>query len=457
MSHAQPLFSAAPMFVELSGAGLRHVLELDSATERVFVVGSSRQADVPIEAAGVASIEFHLERVGDEVWLTPAYRGRGLRINGTVTRDRVQVATGLHLRLGRYDLAVKLLSDREGDGDGDGDRDEPTARSSSAPRPLPNDYSLRLPTDTKKTSVALAPSTSEVADTARIPAKVASMFALPVQQTERIAPVVAIVQETERVASTGAQRVAAQPLPEALLQTVRMEPVRCPPRSLIATTHPGTPPASLSSLVTQDTTAFDVEALDAVADIVKTGGGASACVDAAPSPPKQIGRGPTRARVLSTMLEQLGIATRQRPIVVAGGALGAALVLALALVGATRITGSAAQRPPQRPATSTVALPTAAPSTVVATVVPAPSVLVAPVPPTATGRAAIRVDSPLVVATRHLSAGRLAEAAEQYRALGSASDGAVYAKVAALLSRRLSPACASTPATHGDACPEIVK
>lgn len=453
MAQSQPLLNAVPLFVELSGARLRHVLELEPAADRVFVVGSSRQADVPIEVPGVAAIEFHLERAHDEVWLTPAYRGRGLTINGKVVREPVHISTGLVVQLGDYELSLKPFTDQ--------DDAAPATRSSSAPRPLPGDYSLCLPTETEPTSVAIPPVGVEI--TAPIAAAVAPKFALPPQKTERMSLVVPLpplaAQQTQRLAPAG----MLPPPSEAQFQTVRMEPVRIPPRPLIRTTPSSTEPASSSSLATQDTTAFDVAALPAAVESLHAEATPPIqpipCAASSATAPTPVARCKGVSH-FNTLLEQLGLAAKQRPVLVFGAATAVALVLALALVGASRFSNAHASTQSHGASPRASAMPAIAarpPAQASAT----PSVLVAsaitPEKPAATGRDAARIDSPLVIVARHLSAGRFAEAAEQYRALGSTTDGAVYAELAVLLSRRLSPLCDSNPAARDNACPEMLK
>jgi len=72
-------------------------------------------------------------------------------------------------------------------------------------------------------------------------------------------------------------------------------------------------------------------------------------------------------------------------------------------------------------------------------------------------RATKRPETPLLIAVRHATAGRLAEAAEAYRALGTEPGGAVYAELAAILARRASAACTSNSTAQQQACPEVLK
>ncbi len=471
MAHSQLAAHQAPIFVEVSRAGFRHILELEAETDRAFLVGASRQADVFIDAPGAAAVEFHLERLGSDVWLTPAYRGRRLLVNGEPVRDRLQITSGVLLRLGEYELSVKLLGPDEHIGQ--------STRSSSAPRPLPNDYSLGLPTDTQKTSVAMTSTVLEAADTAPVVARPVSDAPLPDQRTERMAPLVPPrlgVQATERLVPVVPQRPA--PFVGAIgpTETVRMQPIIVPalqaraepqrplPTSVAPiTTSLSTSSARLSPLTTQETTAFDVAALRS-----STPESPSAAPEPLTPPTTAAlefvaeARGPSRVPVapssLQLFLNHIGLATQQRPLLVVGAALAGSFVLALALVGASRLSHpgapAAAHHAPSKAAAAASAM---SPSSA-AVPSPAPTIVVAPSPPEpeAAAHGAPPSESASRAAMRNLSAGRLAEAAEQYRAAGSLPDGVVYAEVASLLSRRLSATCTAknSPASG---CPEILK
>jgi len=323
-----------PIFIELSGAGLRHVLELEPALERVFVVGSSRQADVFVDVAGVAAVEFHLERLGNEIWLTPAYRGRGIVVNGERRREGFQInAAALMLRFGGYELALRLLA-------GDEDRG-PATRSESAPRRLPNDYSLSLPTDTEKTAFAIPASMLDAGDTAPISIPRAGS-ALPVQRTERLVPVVVApildIQETQQIV-----------------------PVLAPPSLFFSdhtdTTPSCTPPVQESPLASEATTTFYVPAVRAATPDSQQRVATAVAVNRADAlrPVNALSVAPS-INGFKSLLSQLGLAAKARPLLVLGGALAMSLVLALALVGATRLshpTRPAVIKKGQAPQTST--------------------------------------------------------------------------------------------------------
>jgi hypothetical protein len=156
----------------------------------------------------------------------------------------------------------------------------------------------------------------------------------------------------------------------------------------------------------------------------------------------------------------VGVATKRRPALVLGGCLAMSLVLALALVGASRLSAPTIERTPRPASPSDLMAQAPAPPPPVAAPTASPLLIVAASPsPTEkqSGRGAIRVETPLLVAVRHASAGRLAEAAEAYRALGAGTDGGVYAGLAQILARRASAACASDVANQERACPEILK
>jgi hypothetical protein len=471
MAQSQLAAPQSPIFVEVSRAGFRHILELEADTDRAFVVGASRQADVFIDAPGAAAVEFHLERLGSDVWLTPAYRGRRLLVNGEPVRDRVQIKSGVLLRLGDYELGVKLLQPDE--------HVEPSARSSSAPRPLPNDYSLGLPTDTQKTSVAMAPTLLDVADTAPVVAPRFSGAPLPEQRTERMAPIVAPilgVQATERIVPVALPpRPASPALVFGSTETVRMKPVAMPPRQLASqrslpppllstpvTTSVSTPAGELSSLATQETTAFDIAALRGQAPESQS---ATPEPPAAPTTAVKVAaapKGPSQASIAPSgfklFLSQLGVATQQRPVLIVGSALAASFVLALALVGASRVSHpAAAVARGNASSKATATIVASGPSSAAVPSVVAPALSVAP---PLSGPESVPhgapAETPSRAAVRNLSAGRLAEAAEQYRAAGSHPNGVVYAEVALLLSRRLSATCTAKNSAESG-CPEILK
>lgn len=448
-----------PIFVEVSRASFRHILELEAGTERAYLVGASQQADVFIDAPGAAAVEFHLERLGSDIWLTPAYRGRRILVNGAPVLDRVPITSGVLLRLGDYELGVRLLNPDE--------PREASTRSSSAPRPLPNDYSLGLPTDTQQTSLAMTPQLPEAADAAINGGWRGARAHLSEHRTERLRPVAApslLPQQTERMAPVVIPPQLASGLGQT--ETVRMKPIAVPPpkTSPVLASH-GPVSASATGLVvpssplaSQETSSFDIARLSPVPTPVPEPPPPPEPARPAPKGaevPKVPSHAPRATSSLQLLLAQLGVMTQRRPVLIAGMALAGSLVLALALVGASRLSPS--RSVPVSPPTTKVTARSATPGPTLPTPTDAPpAILVAPAPSSAATPVASGAEKPSEAAARNLSAGRLAEAAEQYRLLGMQPDGAVYAEVAALLSRRLSANCA-TKASPTRGCPEILK
>jgi len=436
------------MFVELSTDGIRHVFELGAADDRAFLVGSSRQTDLCIDRPGVAAVEFHLERAGNDVWLVPAYRGRGLRVNGAPATNRMRLNDRLCVSVGALELELRALQNASEAGT--------SSRSSSAPRCLPADYSETVPTDTANTSIALKPFEAEPdasMPTLLVPTLRAVAAAVPDQHTQRIAPVrpapLQSLQHTQRLEPSALLRPRpSQAAPQVLFETQRLAPVTTllptpaalepavlPSRVLPVLPEEATRSTRLSPLTTQDTSAFDMAAL------------------------KKEEAQPT------TFLTQLGVATRQRPLVILGGGLAASLVLALALVGGSRLAKSA----DRVSTTDTVA------SALVVVTSPAPpnkppaptetsTMPIVAVPPPAgdtkpAGRGPRKVADPeLTNVVGQVSAGRLSEASQTYASLSSRPEGAVvYAKVASILARRASQSCNANSASAPADCPEIIK
>jgi hypothetical protein len=275
MTNAQ-LSTQSLLLVELSGSGLRHVFELAELDDRAYLVGSSRQTDFRIDRPGVAAVEFHIERVGSNAWLVPAYRGRGLRVNGAPVTNNVCIDRRLILSLGSFELELRALPE-------DADVAE-TSRSSSAPRPLPADYTNTVPTDTACTVVAMKPFEFDPAanvPTEQLPVVRTTTAVIAPQQTQRMAPIrpapLLLPQHTERLAPVTAQPVRAlEPTGGAMFETQRLAPVRGPVVAAIPAPQVpipahairpieapsrARPPDDPVQMVTQETTAFNVAAV----------------------------------------------------------------------------------------------------------------------------------------------------------------------------------------------------
>jgi hypothetical protein len=475
MNFAQPSLQP-PILVELSGSGLRHVFELAESDDRAYLVGSSRQTDFRIDRPGVAAVEFHVERVGSDAWLVPAYRGRGLRVNGVPVKTSVRIDGRLILELGSYGFELRVLPE-------DADVAE-ASRSSSAPRPLPADYTHTVPTDTACTAVAMTPfdpDPSENIPTQQVPALRASGAVVAPQQTQRIAPIRPIpwqaLQHTERLAPVAVPPpLSSDQYGGALFETQRLAPVTAPVAPLISSPPARIAPAAIRAidaapaespneqapLATQETTSFDIAAVAIGTLQIASPAFVDAAAHPLPAPTKKAGR-PRSSHIAasSAFLAQLGTLAKERPVLVVGGGLVAALVLALALVGATRVVEPARHGSANGRAASSAnpALATPTPSVSAAVVTPVLTLVVVPTPPANPKRTSRSVADPvLVAAVADLASGRVADASRAYGALASRSAGAdVYTKLAALLAKRASTDCSGSAPSEPSHCPELLK
>lgn len=177
-----------------------------------------------------------------------------------------------------------------------------------------------------------------------------------------------------------------------------------------------------------------------------------------PKPPSGFGRA----------LSRIGVRTKAQPVAVATIALGAAVTLALLMVGVSHVVG----RDPRTSASShaqaidaarpnetlTGASPAPTPKKPVADALPT-SVAIAPTPPSPAS-AEQRGGSPgtalAATAAAHLVAGRYVEARAAYAEIGNAHpENRAYRAMSRLLDRRISSACSGAGAVP--ACPEIVQ
>jgi hypothetical protein len=468
-----------PLLVELSGSGLRHVFELAELDDRAYLVGSSRQADFRIDRPDVAAVEFHVERVGSDAWLVPAYRGRGLRVNGVPVRTSVRIDGRLILELGPYGLELRVLPE--------GADVAEASRSSSAPRPLPADYTHTVPTDTACTAVAMKPFDTDPSaniPTQQVPVLRASPAVVAPQQTQRMAPIrpaaLQALQHTERLAPIATPPpLASEPYGGGLFETQRLAPVTAPvappmsppPARIFPVSirpieaPPAQPQGDPAPLTTQETTSFDIAAVAIGTLEVASAGVAQTAAPPLPARTKSADRA-DRARApqlvsWKAFLTRLGTLAKDRPTLVVGGGLVGALVLALALVGATRIVEPTRRAPAGDKAASSAKSATPPPvlaSAAAAGVTPAPALVVVPTPPANPKRGSKGAADPvLAAAVTELAAGRLAEGSQAYGALASRPSGQVYTKLAALLARRASADCSGSSTSTHVHCPELLK
>lgn len=169
------------------------------------------------------------------------------------------------------------------------------------------------------------------------------------------------------------------------------------------------------------------------------------------------GRGPV------SWLEQLGLLAKARPVLVAGGTLACSAVLTLVLVLASRFahstkTGQKLSNASAAPAALTTSLaaaspaPRASPPVQILSFARSSSATAAKTTNSSKGP----TDASLVAATTLLVAGRYSEAKDAYADLARRTENtACYASIAQMLTRRVSPECAtSSSPTH---CPEIYR
>jgi hypothetical protein len=79
--------ATAPRFrcshiVDLDVDGARTLFEFDPSGDRAFSVGASSSCDLRVQRESTPRVAFYLERRTDGIWLVPAYRRGGLRVNG---------------------------------------------------------------------------------------------------------------------------------------------------------------------------------------------------------------------------------------------------------------------------------------------------------------------------------------------------------------------------------------
>ncbi len=453
-----------PVYVELSGPGIHHVLEVGAADDRAFVVGSSRQADVHIDRPGVLAVEFHVELQAGEIWLVPAYRGRGLRVNGVPMTASVRVDRRLVVELGSLALEINRLADVSAVG--------ATTRSNGAPLSLPRDYTEHIPSDEESTSLAMKPIEPDPFQsvTTRQVGVVTQVGPLvTLQQTERIAPLHPVpllgLQQTERMAPVVVPARAAE---SSMFQTQRIPLVSAPavsppPAATVASfeiRQVGRSTLSVGNLqlAAQETTAFDVSAV--AAPPIAPGREELLSMSSPNADRRVLEASKGRSSAVHRFLVHLGQLAKARPSLVLGGGLVGSLFAALALVGAARLVTPtsvshehSALVPSATAVPVKVAVPASAPK---GSLPPVVAVVPAPLEPQRLARRSSEpTDVELSAAVSHLSAGRFADASRAYGSLATRTDGQVYGAASALLARRASKEC--TENSQQLRCPEILK
>jgi hypothetical protein len=165
----------------------------------------------------------------------------------------------------------------------------------------------------------------------------------------------------------------------------------------------------------------------------------------------------------------LGNAARRSPWLVSSGALSGAVILTLALIGASRLLPEKASQRPAGPVTvASAAQPSIAPAAALtATLATAAPITRASAQPLATPRTTAtsaappgaatgpsNADPDVAQAVGHLVAGRLAEARLAYSRLAVREpQNAVYAAISRMLEQRTTAPCGQQQPAKG--CPEV--
>lgn len=464
-----------------------HIFELAAGVERAIVVGSLPRADVRVNALGIAPVHFHFEREGAQLLLVPAYEAE-VRVNSMLARGPQPIANHAVVEFAGIRLEATIHFTRP---------DYTPIPSLDIPdRESGIQYLAALPSDTQTTKLALeafplVENLQAGIDTRELPLKQAALWT-QTQRIERIEPPVqtrhvmerlqlpapavqAIAQQTQRMERVAPETFFAPKAERTPVMDVR--PVRPVPVPATVPDEPIAPPppeipSSPAGLGWQDTTAFDLDGLKA--DLVgQTPPAPPAAKPAEPlvnhpalppssAPPAVRSVRPAASRAPLRAVERLGTYAKAHPVAVAASALGAALGLALAMVGVAHVVGSPSKSSAKpttahnAPAATATHAPVAAP-----TMAPAPlaaAVTLASTPPTPTTAQLPTGSVPTTLpntATGHLVAGRYVEASTAYAELAAAQPAnPAYLALAHLLEKRTSGACGG--ASAAPSCPEIV-
>lgn len=468
-----------------------HIFELAPKVERAVVVGSLPRADVRVNALGIAPVQFHFEREGAQLLLVPAYDAE-IRVNSMLVRGPQPISGHAVVEFAGVKLEANIHFTRP--------EHTPLPSLDIPDRESGIQYLTALPSDTQTTKLALeafplVENLQAGIDTREIPLEQASLWT-QTQRIERVEPPLQTTQVMDRL------QVAGAPVQAVSQQTQRMErvapetffspkaertpvmevrPVRAVPLATAVVGEPIAPPprevpSSPAGLGWQDTTAFDLDGLKA--DLVAQ----TPQVPAPPAPPApraepQVSHSPAAPnsappsvrsvpaparRAPLRAVERLGTYAKSHPFPVAAIALGAALGLALAMVGVSHIVASPSKSAAS-PATAHVAAATTMPASSAAAPTAAPTpelttIKLASTAPSPSAAAQQGAPPPAVLpsaATAHLVAGRYIEARAAYQELATAQPAnPAYLALAQLLEKRTSNACSGPDAAPS--CPEIV-
>ena len=406
--------------IELENEGSTTLVEFTKSDDQAFSVGSSAHAGMRINRAGVAPIEFYIQREGNALWLVPAYASLALRLDARrVTAPRklsgrclIELSTELIIVL-RVHEAHELGAIRAAE------RDDMLATRLLV---RPQRYVEDLPAEGAATRVAMPAVGQAIEPLAYLPTEavpVAREDDVPEWQKTIEIPVFRAMPWAG--AAEFASKIEAIPNAEARPRDGASE------APALASKAP--PPRAAA-------TVLDMR-------------------------PSKLGSTNTFVRRIQSVASKLGMLARQRPLSVAVGSLTTALALSFSLVAATgaRIpAASKSVRPTAAALPSSIAPVGVVPPT--ASVVPSVRVHPAPTsPPTSPGTkppdtGAGPADPELAEAIAHLIAGRDSQAKAAYARLARRSpDDPAYAVAARLLERLA--VCTNRDAEPRVSCPKV--
>jgi len=140
------------VFVQLSANGLIRNLALPANEERALVVGSTAGAAFQLTVAGVAPVQFHIERADGSVWVIPAYRIEDLRLNSAAVHGPTQLEGHDIIEFAGVRLEVTIRDAGAFVASGDSLHDDN--------RELGASYSIALPGEADTTQLAMDPVTN---------------------------------------------------------------------------------------------------------------------------------------------------------------------------------------------------------------------------------------------------------------------------------------------------------
>lgn len=486
------------LWLEVHHDGRTQVFCFAPDEERAIALGSLPRADIRVARPGISPVHFHFEREGDRIILVPAYNAE-VRVNSILVQRPVPLPEHALLQFSgiRIEAFVRSTSPERVDYPS---LDIPDRESGIS-------YLAALPTDTQTTKLALDPfprvaNLQAAIETRETPLELRADFSRT-QRIERLAPELQTTQVMERL------QIVTAAIPAPPQHTVRMERVapetfraaaveptpviethRLRPAPIVAVAAaepelsppPPEMPSSPAALGWQETTAFDLDGLKAdlaptpvpqpkgppqvVAPQVAVHVPAPVAREAS-SPPLTRSVRPSPSSKFSRVMSRVGERAKAQPVAVGVVALGAAVALALLMLGVAHVLRGAlraaatphaqvgASTKSRNAATIAATTPSETPRIAGAPLTSAAIASTPPSPPSTEGGVAPE-NAIATTAASHLRAGRYAEARAAYAALGSAHpENPAYQAMSRLLDRRTSGACGGAAATPS--CPEIVQ